>query len=100
MTRRSHELPEQRALKVLSELGQLLHQLPSTHPSSPEVAVRRLVAAAEALNLGIDQRTIEAIGRFSRWQMREVRDAAAEFRTDDAEHRAETRRQGTVHDIF
>ncbi|WP_067709987.1 hypothetical protein [Nocardia yamanashiensis] len=73
------------ALTILSELQTLLERLPEQDPAYRDLLDRRLVAAAEALNLGLEARTIQAIGQFTEIGMKQVRAVAEEFRADDAD---------------
>lgn len=71
------------AVTVLSELQTSLSGLPEHAPEYRDLFDRRLIAAAEALNLGLDAQAIQAIGGFSDTEMRQVRVAAEEFWADD-----------------
>lgn len=79
------------ALTVLSELWTLLERLPDDDPAYKDLLDRRLVAAAESLNLGLAQHVVKTVGRFSEFEMYGVLAAAAEFRSDDAEQDFEAR---------
>ncbi|WP_280362883.1 hypothetical protein [Nocardia wallacei] len=74
-----------RALAELSELRTMLGRLPRDDPGYRELAVRKEVAAAEALNLGIAEVTVRRIGLFDDLEMRRVCGEAAEFRRYDAD---------------
>ncbi len=56
-----------------------------------EVSSFKLVAAAEALTFGVDERIVQAAGNYSARQMCEVRAVAAEIHADNAEIERETR---------
>ncbi|WP_147287972.1 hypothetical protein [Nocardia pseudobrasiliensis] len=56
-----------------------------------EVSSFKLVAAAEALTFGVDERLVQAAGNYSARQMCEVREVAAEIHADNAEIERETR---------
>ncbi|MEV6279160.1 hypothetical protein [Nocardia sp. NPDC051832] len=94
MAEESEELVE--ALAVLSELRTLIERLPEDDPAYADLRERRLVAAAEALNLGAEERTVQAIGVFSELVMRQIRAIAAEFRRDDDEVEREARAAGPL----
>ncbi|MEV0246799.1 hypothetical protein AB0H76_09450 [Nocardia sp. NPDC050712] len=79
------------ALAVLSEVRTLIERLPADDPAYPDLLERRLVAAAEALNLGAEERTVQAIGVFPELVMRQIRAISAEFRDDDDEVEREAR---------
>ncbi|MFF0494350.1 hypothetical protein ACFYTQ_35480 [Nocardia sp. NPDC004068] len=71
------------ALGLLSELRIVRERLPAGSLDYEDVLDRCLVAAAEALNAGVDEPSIAAVGAFSAQDMCEIRAAAAEFAADD-----------------
>lgn len=73
------------ALELLSKAQEAVEAPPEDGRSSEELLVQRLVVAAEALNLGVDEQAIREVGKFSHFSMREVYAVAAEFRADDDE---------------
>ncbi len=74
------------AVTVLSELQTLLDGSRADDPEYANLRDRRLVAAAAALDLGLDAQAIQAIGRLSDIEMNAVRTVAEEFRTNDLGH--------------
>lgn len=83
------------ALSVLSELRTTRERLPTDAPEYPYVADRVLVAAAEAINIGVVPRSVQAVGGFDDLEMVAIRRAAVEFAADDAAVEAEERARST-----
>ncbi|MCM6774236.1 hypothetical protein NDR87_12210 [Nocardia sp. CDC159] len=81
-------LEENSGLAFLGRLSRwqtVLQQLTADDPTYKEIVEQKLIAAAEALNRGIDERTVQVLGRYTDREMDEIRRAAAEFRIDDDE---------------
>ncbi|MFI5779740.1 hypothetical protein [Nocardia sp. NPDC051570] len=85
----AHESMEEHSglayLGRLSRWQTMLQQLTSDDPTYKDIVDQKLIAAAEALNRGIDERTVQVLGRYTDFEMAEIRSAAEEFRVDDAE---------------
>lgn len=79
------------ALGLLSQLQAMLQQFPADDPAYADLLDRRLVAGAEALNCGLEECTVRAIGNFTAVDMTEVVRVAEEFRADDDELADEVR---------
>ncbi|RDI64766.1 hypothetical protein [Nocardia pseudobrasiliensis] len=81
-------LEENSGLAYLGRLSRwqtMLQQLTTDDPTYKDIVDQKLIAAAEALNRGIDERTVQVLGRYTDFEMAEIRSAAEEFRVDDAE---------------
>jgi len=84
-------LARSQALGMLSELRTMFERLPGDDPAYQDLLERRLAAGAEALNAGLDEHTVQAVGNFSHAAMREAIAIAEEFATDDQELDLEVR---------
>ncbi|MGV9677449.1 hypothetical protein ACWDSJ_19420 [Nocardia sp. NPDC003482] len=81
-------LEEDSGLAYLGRLSRwqtMLQQLSADDPTYKDIVAQKMIAAAEALNRGIDERTVRVLGRYTESEMAEIRGAAEEFRIDDAE---------------
>ncbi|WP_024803355.1 hypothetical protein [Nocardia sp. BMG51109] len=74
-----------RALAELSELRTMLGRLPEDDRGYDELAVRKRVAAAEALNLGVPDQTVRTVGMLDDLEFQRAQREAADFRDYDAE---------------